>query len=65
MDADAICNNYINDIDEQILFEEFEHDYEYQVPELEDFIVDIVKYTCGFIVRKMRRAKKYLCFFFN
>jgi len=60
MDADAICNNYmndINDIDEQILFEEFEHDYEYRVPEFEDFIIDIVKYTCGFIVRKMRRAK--------
>lgn len=60
MDADAICNNDLNDtndIDEQILFEEFEHDYEYRVPELEDFIIDIVKYTCGFIVRKMRRAK--------
>lgn len=59
-DADAIMNND-NDIDnESDLFEEFEHDYDYRMPELEEYVTDVVKYTSGFIVRKIKKNKK-LC----
>lgn len=54
-DADAIFN--YNNNDESQYFEEFDHDYEYQRPSLEDYIVDVVKYTSGFIVRKIKRQK--------
>lgn len=54
-DADAICD--YEDIDEEkdLLFNEFEHDYDEttRMPELEEFIIDIVKYTGGFIIRKI------------
>jgi hypothetical protein len=50
--ADAICD--YEDIDEEtnVLFNEFEHDYDEttHMPELEEFTIDIVKYTGGFII---------------
>jgi len=60
-DADAICN-YQRDNEEQILFNEFEHDYDIttRLPELDEFIIDVVKYTGGFIVRKIKQNKN-LC----
>lgn len=54
-DADAIFN--YNNNDESQYFEEFDHDYEYQRPSLEDYVIDVVKYTSGFIVRKIKRQK--------
>lgn len=54
-DADEIFN--FNDNDESQYFDEFDHDYEYQRPSLEDYVVDVVKYTSGFIVRKIKRQK--------
>ncbi|KAE9528722.1 hypothetical protein AGLY_012297 [Aphis glycines] len=54
-DADAIFN--FDNNDESQYFDEFDHDYEYQRPALEDFVVDVVKYTNGFIVRKIKRQK--------
>jgi len=55
IDADAIFN--FNDNDESQYFDEFDHDYEYQRPSLEDYVVDFFKYTSGFIVRKIKRQK--------
>lgn len=56
-DADAICD--YEDIDEEknVLFNEFEHDYDEttRLPELEEYIIDIVKYTGGFIIRKIKK----------
>lgn len=56
-DADAICD--YEDIDEEknVLFNEFEHDYDEttRMPELDEFVIDIVKYTGGFIIRKKKK----------
>jgi len=61
-DADAICD--YEDIDEEknVLFNEFKHNYDEttRMPELEEFIIDIVKYTGGFIIRKIKK-KSNLC----
>jgi len=56
--ADAICN-YQMDNEEEILFNEFDHDYDIttRLPELDDFVTDVVKYTAGFIVRKIKKNK--------
>jgi len=54
-DDDAIFN-YDNN-DESQYFEQFDHDYEYQRPSLEDYVIDFVKYTSEFIVRKIKRQK--------
>jgi len=55
--ADAIYNN-TNLEENNRIFNEDDHDYDYRVPELEEFVMDIVKYTSGFIVRKI---KKNIC----
>lgn len=55
-DADAIYTEI--DVEEQILFDEFDHDYNcYHMPELEEYVVDVVHYTSGFIVRKIQKNK--------
>ncbi|KAE9522911.1 hypothetical protein AGLY_016722 [Aphis glycines] len=60
-DANAISNNdTLNNGEENNIFNNIEHDYDYRMPSLEDYIIDVVKYTSGFIVRKIRK-KKYLC----
>jgi len=53
-DADAICN-YQMDNEEEILFHEFDHDYDLttRLPELDNFVTNVVKYTEGFIVKKI------------
>lgn len=67
--ADAICNYETDDDDrddddDEQLFMEFDHDYDQltltrsqyvatHMPELEEFIIDVVKYTGGFIVKKI------------
>jgi len=59
--ADSICPDRIENLtsEESILFEEFEHDYDYQMPGLEEFVIDVVTYNSGFIVRKIRRKKDF------
>jgi len=55
-DADAIYTEI--DVEEQILFGEFDHDYNcYQMSELEEYVVDVVHYTSGFTVRKIQKYK--------
>lgn len=54
--ADALCCHY-NDDDVSKYFEEFEHDYDYRTSQLEEYINDVVKYTSGFIVCKIRKQK--------
>jgi len=39
------------------IFNEYDHDYDYCVPELEEFVVDIVKYISGYIVRKIKKKQ--------
>jgi len=61
-DANAICSNdKLNNKDEnEILFNNFDHDYDYRMPSLEDYIIDVLKYTSGFIVRKIQRKNIYV-----
>lgn len=56
-DADAIFN--FNDNDESQYFDEFDHNYEYQRPSLEDYVVDVVKYTSGFSQKKYKSIFMY------
>lgn len=54
-DANAICNNdTLNNEEENNIFSNIDHDYDYRMPSLEDYIIDVVKYTSGFILRKIR-----------
>lgn len=59
--ADSICTDIIENStsEEGILFEEFEHDYDYHMPGLEEYVVDVVTYTSGFIVKKIRQKKDF------
>lgn len=59
-DADAICDIHCDENEEVHLFNEFDHDYYERLPILEEYVVDIVKYTSGFIVKKIK-SKKNLC----
>jgi len=55
-DADAIVtNNY--ELNDNHFFDDLDHDYYSQQFSLEEYVVDIVKYTSGFIVRKIRSMK--------
>ncbi|KAE9543700.1 hypothetical protein AGLY_002096 [Aphis glycines] len=58
--ADAIYND-INLEEDNSVFKKNDHDYDYRVPALEEFVVDIVKYTSGFIVRKIKKKNKNIC----
>jgi len=53
--ADALC--HYNDDDESQYFKEFEHDYDYRTPQLDEYVNDVVKYTTRFIVYKIRKQK--------
>jgi len=57
--ADAIYND-TNLEENNSIFNENDHDYNYRVPEFEEFAVDIVKYTSGSIVRKIKKKKKHM-----
>jgi hypothetical protein len=61
-DAEAICDYEDIDEEKKLLINEFEHDYDEttRMPELEEFIIDIFKYTGGFIIRKIKN-KRNLC----
>jgi len=61
-DANAICNNDAlnNKEEDNILFNNVDHDYDYRMPSLEDYIIDVVKYTSGFIVRKIQKKKYFM-----
>uniref|UniRef100_A0A2S2P4E2 THAP domain-containing protein 9 n=1 Tax=Schizaphis graminum TaxID=13262 RepID=A0A2S2P4E2_SCHGA len=51
-DADAICDVNTDNNENLALFDEVDHDYYKHLPALEEYVVDIVKYTSGFIVFK-------------
>jgi len=59
-DADAICDVHTDNNENLVLFDEVDHDYYNQLPALDEYVVDIVKYTSGFIVSKIKK-KKNLC----
>lgn len=50
--ADAICdeNDTINTEDDNIIFPKNDHDYDYRIPALDDYVVDIVKYTSDIVI---------------
>lgn len=63
-DADAICN-YQRDNEEKIVFNEFDHDYDIttRLPELDDFVTDVVKYKLIYCKKiKFLKTKIYVIF---
>jgi len=59
-DTDAICDVNTDNNENLALFDEVDHDYYKHLPVLEEYVVNIVKYTSGFIVSKIKKKEQSL-----
>jgi len=67
-DADAIIDVHTDNNENLALFDEVDHDYYKHLPVLEEYVVDIVKYTSGFIVSKIKKRTifvKYVTYIYH